>query len=33
MRVAKTYLNSTNRTVITVIQDNKPSGAVGMKEE
>ncbi|TFH54721.1 MAG: insulinase family protein, partial [Candidatus Zixiibacteriota bacterium] len=31
MRVAKTYLDPRNRTVITVIQDTKPSGTMGMK--
>jgi zinc protease len=33
MRVAKTYLDPRNRTVITVIQDTKPAGTMGMKEE
>ncbi len=33
MRVAQKYLIPNNRTVITVIQDNKPSGTMGMKEE
>ena len=32
-RVAKTYLDPRNRTVITVIQDTKPAGTMGMKEE
>ena len=33
MRVAKNYLDSRNRTVITVIQDAQPSKALGKKEE
>ncbi len=33
MRVAKIYLDAKNRTVVTVIQDNKPSGTMGMREE
>jgi zinc protease len=33
MRVAKKYLDPRNRTVVTVIQENKPSGKLGMKEE
>ncbi|MCX6832454.1 MAG: pitrilysin family protein [candidate division Zixibacteria bacterium] len=33
VRVAKTYLDPRNRTVITVIQDTKPAGTMGMKEE
>jgi zinc protease len=33
MRVANKYLDARNRTVVTVIQDTKASGPMGMKEE